>query len=76
MRESVCAVVAVEAGVVLRAVQAQPEAIGRGDELRGVVKELSADLSSGVLAVDDEAADVAGVVGRVVPQLAVGLVAQ
>lgn len=57
---------------MLRAVQAQPETIGRGDELRGVVKELSADLSSGVLAVDDEAADVAGVVGRVVPQLAAG----
>ena len=58
------------------AVQAEPGAAGGGDELAGVVEESGADAVAGVVAVDGEAAEVAGVVGWVVPEFGVGRVGE
>ena len=66
------AVVVVQAGVVLGAVQAEPRSAGGGDEAAGVVEELCPYAVAGVVAVDGEAAKVAGVVGWVVPEFGVG----
>jgi hypothetical protein len=70
--EAVGAVVLVQARVALGAVEPEPRAAGGGDELAGVVEELGAGALSGVVAVDGEAAEVAGVVGWVGPEFAVG----
>lgn len=61
------AVVGVQCGVVLDAVQAQPAAAGAGDLVAGPVEQERPDVLAGVGAVDGEPVDVAGVVGGVGP---------
>jgi hypothetical protein len=70
--EPVGTVIVVQPRIVFGAVQAKPAAAGGGYALCCVLEESTPDVVAGAVAVDDEAADVAGVVRRVVPQLGVG----